>query len=465
MNNICVFAVIAMRDVNFYLALASRLKIINKNYKICFISFYEPGNALIQNENYQLYNLYDYLNSNNNKSTENYDSVSDYSIDELHKYILHEKLTFSLHDEYKLFKKLKLYLDTINDILSDISRHYYPNKIIIFQELGGFIAPLSLYLTATKRNIQHIFFEPSFFNGKIFFNINTLNAPIINETENSTEIANKVKHYLDKFIEQNKAITPKKDSHHFIAMGFSKLVNPRNARQLYYKIYHKYILRKKQEYHYIYKYMDTFWKRYLNYYNLKSLYTKYLPNKKEKFVYFPFHVPLDFALTIRSPDYLNQISFLHTFIKVLPNDFKLYIKEHPAAVGCFAYSELEDLLKNERIILLEPSISSNEVIKHATVIITINSKVGAEAILYGKPVVVFGDSFYSKSNLVYYSNNITAAKKYFNDKLYLAYENPEQNKILEFFTNLFRKSCKGELYELTPENINNFSAEINNLYL
>src|SRR3546814_6138603 len=51
------------------------------------------------------------------------------------------------------------------------------------------------------------------------------------------------------------------------------------------------------------------------------------------FVYFPLHGPGDMALTMRSPEYLDQLSLIEQILRAVPANCNVAIKEHPAMIG------------------------------------------------------------------------------------------------------------------------------------
>lgn len=125
------------------------------------------------------------------------------------------------------------------------------------------------------------------------------------------------------------------------------------------------------------------------------------PPKGEKFVYYPLHRAADAAVLVRSPQYANQFALVENIANHLPIEYKLYIKEHPNGVGEIPLTELRKLKKIPNVRMVDPKISSHTLVKDADCIFTINSNAGWEAMLYGKPVITFGNAFYDKSGLVF----------------------------------------------------------------
>ena len=59
----------------------------------------------------------------------------------------------------------------------------------------------------------------------------------------------------------------------------------------------------------------------------------YRDAKPWAFCVLPLHVPGDMALTLRSPQFLDQLGLIDYLLRNPPNGYKLAIKEHPAVVG------------------------------------------------------------------------------------------------------------------------------------
>lgn len=66
---------------------------------------------------------------------------------------------------------------------------------------------------------------------------------------------------------------------------------------------------------------------------------------KDKFIYFPMHVPNDVALTVRSPEYLDQLGLIYYISRNLPLGYKIVTKEHPAMLGDIDRSRVTTMLK------------------------------------------------------------------------------------------------------------------------
>lgn len=454
MNKLIIIALIAEREVDFYLKIADKITADSNVYRVCFVSFFQPGNEKIIRGGYKVYDLY------SNLKKELVDNI-DYT--ELHKLALHEKVTFGENDCF-LEDKFVQYICGIDRILNSICglEKIHVDDIVVMQELGGFIAPIALYLNCKKNNIDHYFFEPSFFRGMFFIVKNRLDA-VKNIDDNILSEIKGEKNFIDMYDGLKDVMTPiipSKDKHHFIEMGLSKLLNKRNVCRLYSKIKEKYISRKKQEYQYIFRYS----KKYLfmmiaKYISSVFTYTRKLP---EKYVYFPFHVQLDYSLTIRNPEYFDQLSLVQYIYNTLPSGVCLVVKEHPASVGGFGWKSLMKLYKDNLYLkIINPSVSNKTIIEKSLAVITVNSKVGAESILLGKPVIALGDSFYSGSKLVKKIDSRADISKVLADLLSCKMEkNNSDKEIKEMFFKVYNESYYGDLYNMDSDNIEKFSNSI-----
>ena len=136
--------------------------------------------------------------------------------------------------------------------------------------------------------------------------------------------------------------------------------------------------------------------------NATRLRKLYRPIPETPFVYYPFHVPADMALTLRSPEYLDQVATIDFLLRTIPDSHVLVVKEHPAQIGAIAASRLFELARRfDNFVLLPPQTNNYTVLNRADAVISVNSKSGAEALLLGKPVVVMGDAFYRTCPLVF----------------------------------------------------------------
>jgi len=153
--------------------------------------------------------------------------------------------------------------------------------------------------------------------------------------------------------------------------------------------------------------------------NLLNYYTKNVKaiNKNEKFIYFasPYQ-PEIYSNTSPGP-YEDIFLILDTLSSVIPDDWKIYYKEHPnifykkSNYTLSRSKEFYDKLKlNKKIILVSHKTSTFELIDASQAVATVGGTVGWEAIIRNKPALVFGNIWYSECQSVFNIRNFNEAE-------------------------------------------------------
>lgn len=99
--------------------------------------------------------------------------------------------------------------------------------------------------------------------------------------------------------------------------------------------------------------------------------------------------------------FVDQRLCVESLLKQLPNDWKVYVKEHPhqflkKRIGHTSRMRdlYDDLAKCPRVKLIPTEVNTFDLIKHSQAISTITGTVGWEAIVRQKPVIAFGLCWY-----------------------------------------------------------------------
>jgi len=444
-----LFAIMAVQEVEFFAPIAKRL-MKEEGLSAAFLTFHEAGDDLLDKEGIPYFSLHKIkrsCNGGNYPAPEKIEKLTGVSMEHL---IFHE-MHMSGRNREDLISKAAGYYSIFNDILKK-------NKTgCIVQELGGFIAPLTLYYAARTNNIDHVFIEPAMFRKRVIFTLNSLYADMPDYREKKAEVTEELQQLINEYTTQKTIVIPKKDRHFFRDMTFRRLFSSDNFRRLSRKLYHKYILDREEEYNWISRYISmhivkAFRRKVLSLYYSHSA-------QGERYVYYPFHVPLDVQLTARCPEFFEQENLVEKIAQALPSDYKLYIKEHPAAIGGHSLGKLKHVLAACRNVrLLHPGHNSYDIIRNAGCVITVNSKVGFESLIQGKPVVVLGKTFYRGKGITFDVENLTELHQTI--KKALSSHKSEISKRDIFLARAFGWSYKGELYENSPANVDNFYASL-----
>lgn len=463
MKKLLIFAPIAEREVHFYLTYCEHAKKQNLGYDIQFISFFQPGNKILKEAGYKVWDIYEHVDNTSSFSIKKENLESFFSIPNIQAHTLHEKVTFNIKDSSLIIDKYWRYLNACHNILTELLTKYRPEEIQVFQELGGFVAPLSLYYCSKREKINHVFFEPSFFRSHMHFVENSLNNDFLTvdqvEDSNVAPYLPKVQEYFDAITKSQKLVIVSKDIQHYKDMGLLKLFQFSNIKKLYNKLAYKYIHRYRQEYEWIGNHVMRNVRQYFNRIRFGSRYVNRIPDVP--FVYFPFHVQLDYQLTIRNPEFLNQLALVRHLAETCPTQFKVVVKEHPVTIGGFNYPEFKKLVDdNSNVIVLHPMINTHDIVKKAKAIVTINSKVGAESLLYNKKVVCLGNGFYWNSNVVTKIDGFQNLQQWLIQLRDGTVAEPDSSRILKYFSYVMSQSYPFELYEHSDGNLRKYFSAI-----
>ena len=126
------------------------------------------------------------------------------------------------------------------------------------------------------------------------------------------------------------------------------------------------------------------------------------PALPERFAFFPLQVRSDSQLTVHSPLYGNKldaaIADLDQALREIDPELKLVVKLHPADLKKTDYDPVARAFP--RIIWVGGG-DVRTILKRAACVITVNSTVGIEGMIFGKPVVTLGNNFYVRERLVH----------------------------------------------------------------
>lgn len=109
----------------------------------------------------------------------------------------------------------------------------------------------------------------------------------------------------------------------------------------------------------------------------------------EEYIFFPLQVSNDSQIILNSD--VDNTQAIEKIKQEFP-DTKILIKPHPAEENTEFIQKIESFEDNRTKIV---SNDTNELIKNAKVVCTINSTVGLEAMIFGKEVKVFGRALYA----------------------------------------------------------------------
>ena len=100
--------------------------------------------------------------------------------------------------------------------------------------------------------------------------------------------------------------------------------------------------------------------------------------------------------------------------------------------------------------MIHPETNSHDLIRHARAVVSINSKVGAEALMQNCRTLVIGRPFYAAAR--------NAVRVCLEEERSLPIESNEPDGVdTGFFAQVFASCHPGELYQEDPDNVNGFA--------
>lgn len=127
-----------------------------------------------------------------------------------------------------------------------------------------------------------------------------------------------------------------------------------------------------------------------------------LPELPERFVFFPLQVRSDSQLTVHSPLYGNRldqaIRDIAQALDQIEPGLRLVVKLHPVDAKRTDY---DPLVRELPQVIWAGGGDVRSILEHCACVVTVNSTVGIEGMIFGKPVVTLGNNFYVREGLVH----------------------------------------------------------------
>jgi len=123
------------------------------------------------------------------------------------------------------------------------------------------------------------------------------------------------------------------------------------------------------------------------------------PVAGEQYVLYPIHLQPEASTLVQAPYYLDQAALIEDISKSLPVGYRLYVKEHVSNRGRRPLAFYKRLRDTFGVRLLGPDEDTWALIRDAAAVAVITGTVGWEGLLFGRPVVTFGNVFYNECSL------------------------------------------------------------------
>lgn len=443
-----VISTLAFYQTRFWSKVAIELQ--KSHFNVAFISFDQLSTDALRAENFTVHSLHEHPKPKNVDDQLLEDWLSNMSLGSFEELSRHERVNFN-RTNVEMKQKAMWCIEFLNKVFSSYGEQKAP---VVFQELGGFISVVTTFAFAKSFQFPHFFMEPAFFKGRLLFLKDSFSTDDRVSLFHDPDME-KFETYIAEALTKKTVVIPVKDAHHYQKV-IQKVFNFTNFYKLLQKIKNNVILRKQMEFDAILSHVSRHLGMFINSLRLRKFYNNTVP--ADKFIYFPLHVPGDVALTIRAPDCLDQVRVITELIPQLPASYKLAIKEHPAMIGAVDMSPLQpELERREKLLLVAPHVNNYTVMEKADLVISINSKSGAEACLINSPVILLGEAFYKNFDGVMKLNrsslNPTTLLNFINQAAKGSDRGILRSNTKSELMELWKTSIPGELYFEDPDNV------------
>lgn len=198
-----------------------------------------------------------------------------------------------------------------------------------------------------------------------------------------------------------------------------------------------------------------------NFFILKNIYKKKILKKyynslilnytrEDKYIFFSSSYQPEARTTILANYFSNQELALKNLIEFLPDGWLIYFKEHPSI-----FSEISNgrpyltrsknyydrLIKLNKVKLISTKVNSFELIEKSKGVASCGGTASFEACVFNKPSISFGNTWYSKCNLIYNGFIKKNVKNFYNDCM-SNIRNDNSTEILKYLTAIENSAYK-----------------------
>lgn len=188
-------------------------------------------------------------------------------------------------------------------------------------------------------------------------------------------------------------------------------------------------------------------------------------DERDNFFLYPLHYQPESSTSVRATYYCDQANTIQNIAFSLPFPYKLYVREHPSAIGSQANSFYKKLRRTPNVVLISPDEDMPRLIQGSSGVITLTGTVGMEAALSGKSAYVLGDVFYTHHPLCRKIKNFEELRKQIRADITNKQERGDLAQInMRFLASYLRNTISGNITAaLSGEDTNDYKRMYDDL--
>lgn len=355
----------------------------------------------------------------NQKEIDNIKFPPDY----INRYI-YEHMMMILHNLTRYTDAFRIPMHECINIIDQLVNQFYTllsdknPDIVIFVNVPHFVDGVVLYLLAKAMKIKTLFFAPTPLDNKMCYCFSLSDygkfhdVPVFDEKAQAS-----IEEKYEKFIPYTTDAAIK----HYLGLNKSwkyrlrAFYSPFKWLQDRFSLFHK----TSQKYESIDEFLTIKLIKFIDKHTLernyhrrsKALFSSACDFHKP-YVYFPLHFQPEMSTDVIGGIYTDQLIAIEHVRRILPADWKIYIKENPIQKSYKRGKEFfRRLSKIPNVVLLDRKIDTYKLIASSKFVATVNGTASWEAVSGGKPTLIFGHQWFEEFPGVFrYHDNINASE-------------------------------------------------------
>lgn len=167
-----------------------------------------------------------------------------------------------------------------------------------------------------------------------------------------------------------------------------------------------------------------------------------VPPLNSPFIFVPLQVPGDSQLRLFGGSYTTVENFVEAILEAsqyCPEGWTVRIKEHPSAVPM-----IQKLIESYQLtnVVIDNVTDTFEQVRLAQLVLTVNSSVGLESMLFGKPVVAAGDCFWAIDGIAASAKNKHELISVFSNPLSVSFNEIARSSFISYLILVYYPSMK-----------------------